>query len=115
VPDVGLRSSSAVVAVESHRRLAVLSARQVEEQTRFVRLVQGLNPDLPEDDQARWLGLAEALVVDELRAWRRRAILLWSHVAPPGVVTVDGPGVRYRVGIDERDGVATLTVLERAP
>lgn len=98
-----------------HRRLAALAARQVDEETRFVRLVQVLNPELPEDDQARWIGLAEALVVDELRAVRRRAVLLWSHVEEPGVVKVDGPGVRYLIGIDERGGVATPTVLKRAP
>lgn len=98
-----------------NRRLAALAARQIDDETRFVRLVQVLNPDLPEDDQARWIGLAEALVVEELTAMRCRAVLLWSHVEQPGVVKVDGPGVRYLVGIDERDGAATTTILKRAP
>jgi hypothetical protein len=95
------------------KRVALVAHRRGPDAPPFIRIVTVLRPDLPEAAQERWLGAAERLVDDELRRQGPQRVLLWSHVDAPRVVSVDSPGGRFLVEVDDDQPTPTARIVER--
>jgi len=92
------------------KRLIRVAARRPVDDPFFIRMIVVARPDMDDDDQDRWIDLAEACVLAELKATGTKRLILSAHVEEPRQVTIDAGRCRYWVEIDEQSPIPTASI-----